>query len=216
MFQVSLYLIILFFSVFIGFFSLQKNDPKYLKHFPIFLLTILIIEFIEQLQQSTGKNNVFLYNIVSIYEFAFYAYFFSQEIPAKKIKKVIIIVSYSLFSICLLNIFFIQGMNNFHTFSYIFGCICMIAMSILYFFQLFKRSDNIDLLRTPSFWFTTGIIFFYFCSLSVFGALNYIAILPKIIRNSLHQIVLLTNAFFYFIFIIAFLCKHNILKYLSK
>lgn len=212
MLQISVYLIVLLIAVLTGFITFRKSHPLYLKLLPCFLLFIFLVEYFEQNQQQPGANNIFLYNLVSTAEFVFYAYYFTQVILGEKVKNKIYYSMYGILIICLINIFLIQGINNFHTYSYALGCTLMVTLSIFYFYQLFKSSAHIDLLREPSFWITTGIIFFYVSSLSIFGMLNYISILPKIVRNSLQKIVLLINAFLYFLFIISFLCKINIRK----
>jgi hypothetical protein len=211
MIQISLYIIILIISVLIGIITLKKSSPLYLKQFPFFLLIILIIELIGQLNQKRG-NNVLLYNLTSIGEFCFYSFYFTQTILGKKIKKEISLFIYLFTFFSFSNLFFFQGYYSFNTYTYSIGCISIVILSSLYYYQLFKSSDNIDLLHEPSFWITTGLIFYYISSITIFGMLNYISILPKVIRNNLQQITLLINAFFYSLFIIAFLCKYNIRK----
>jgi len=200
----------------VGLITFRKTNGLYLKLFPFFLLLTLLVELGGELYQKSGQNNLILFNLFTVVEFAFYTYFFREVIPGTRIKKKINGILYLLPFLCLVNIFIVQGLNVFHTYTYSAGCLVMVGLGITYFYQLFKSTERVSLLHEPAFWVSIGIIFFFTCSVSVIGVLNYISLLPRLIRVNLQKILLLVNAFFYLFFIIAFLCQINTRKSLSS
>jgi ABC-type transport system involved in cytochrome c biogenesis permease subunit len=206
--RITIDFIVLAIAIVIGFFYLKKDKP-YLKIFPFFLLLTLAVELTGQYFQKPGQSNLILFNFFSVLEFCFYIYFFRESIPGERIRKRINIILYLTPVVCLLNIFLVQGTNQFHTYTYSAGCLLMVALGITYFYRLFKTEEQIDLLREPSFWISIGIIFFFICTLSMLGVINYVGQLPMSIRANIKSIIKLINAFFYLFFIIGFLCRNT-------
>jgi hypothetical protein len=203
-------------TILIGLFSFKKSNPLYLKLLPFFLMLTLSVELTGELLQGPGGNNLLVFNLFSIVEFMYYSWFFKMVTPGKNAQVFIRLTLYLLPVFCLVNIFLVQGPNFFHTYTYCLASIMMVILGILYFYRLFKSDGRLNLLREPAFWMSIGIIFFFTCSVSVIGVINYISTLPVIISKNLQKIFSLVNAFFYILFIIAFLCRINIRKSLSS
>lgn len=200
-------LTVLLIAIPVGFITFKKSNPLYLKLLPFFLLLTMAVELIGELLQGPGRNNLLLFNLFTVIEFCYYTWFFSEVTHGKRVKRSIQIIKYLLPTICLINIFFLQGPTVFHTYTYCAACLIMVGLGITYFYQLFYSSGRIDLRREPAFWISIGIVFFFTCAVSVIGVINYVSTLPRNIAILLQKIFLLINAFFYIFFIIAFLCN---------
>ena len=196
----------------VGMITYRKSNPGYLRIFPFFLLLTLLTELLGELYQDPGKNNIIIFNLFTILEFSFYLFFFKSVIPSNSIKKAISITQIFLPIICLVNVFFIQGRNVFHTHTYTISCIVMVVYGIIYFYQLFNQEKKINLLREPAFWVSIDIVFFFISAFSIMGALNYISTLSHKMSYLLQSVFHMLNVLFYCLFIIAFLCQKNILK----
>ncbi|MES2331265.1 MAG: hypothetical protein V4539_16800 [Bacteroidota bacterium] len=218
MILITIDLIVLFVAILTGFAVLRKKDPQHIVLFPYFLLLVLLVEYTSATIQKRhpGQSTVLLFNLFAAAEFAFFIYFFSRAMPNEKTKNIIRKTGYILPAACLINAFFIQGLYVFNTFTFMAGCLSMVILSVIYYYQLFNQATDTNRLREPSFWIITGIIFFFVCTVSVMGAVNYISLLPAVVRENLHRILLLVNAIFYLTFIIAFLCQINIRKLSSS
>lgn len=142
MLDLSIDLIILFVAVPMGLLTIKKTYPLYLKLLPFFLLLTLSVELVAQQFMENGQNNLWIYNFYSIIEFVFYTYFFRMVIPDKKIKKALGYVLYLLPVILLGNIFFIQGVMAFHTYTYALASLTMIALGIIYFSKYLMIQRN--------------------------------------------------------------------------
>jgi hypothetical protein len=191
----------------------QKDHNNILRFFPPFLLSTIVVELTGTYLLSNNRPNVSLYNFFTAFEFCFYLFFVSTIIANSKIRLLLryIIIIYAAFAV--INIFFVQGMKSFHTVSYAFGCLLVVAACIYYFFELFKYPKSLKLTGSPTFWICSGLLFFYCCGFPLYGMFNYLNGISKLIIQNFHNIVVILNIFLYSLFTIAFLCRLKVRKY---
>lgn len=205
--------IILIVTFIIGCLVIHKQPSSYLKTIPVFLLITLLVELVGRYYRLKSVNNVFLFNIYSVGQLTYFT------ITLYFILRKSFILGLGLFIpvICLLNIFFLQGIKTFHTYTYAISVILIVFTCIYYYYYIFKIAVIENLLREPSFWFVTGLLIFYATSLSVIGIMNFIAELPPDLIRMTRNILLNVNGIFYFILLIALVCPIiNIRKSIRK
>ena len=207
------YFIFISFLASLSVFIYSRHSYSYLKLFPPFLLATIIAESIGSYLSYIRKPNVGLYNFFSVFEFCFYMYVISLIIAGKRVKKIVIValVLYALISV--INIIFIQKIESFHTVTYAFGCLLIVASCVYYFFELFKLPKAIKLKNNPAFWICSGLLFFYCCGFPLFGLSNFLYDISKLIIKNFYNIITILNIFLYTLFTIAFLCRLKIRKY---
>jgi hypothetical protein len=203
----------LFTTAVIGFLSMKKSSPIYLKLLPLFLLTIIVIEWVGRYIYKPGENNLLLYNILSVYEFLFYCYYLFQIIDSRLTKNTIVFVSFLSPVILVYNLLYFQGVHQFTTLTFIPSSILLIIFGLIYIYQIFNKAELVDLKREPSFWICISLIFYFSVTVSILGNLNYISTLSKSYINLSHSILLTVNCFHYLLFLIAFICPINIRKF---
>jgi len=194
---------------------LSKNGPLYLKIFPVFLLLELVFEYEAFQMAHRHQNNLFLYNIIMIIEFSFYFFFFYSVYRLSAAKKTVLFLMAGYLAGALINIFFIQGMKVFHTYSFMIGCLLVIAGSIYYFLQMFRYPRTGSIMRDPAFWIASALLFYYACVLPVYGVLNYISSMSRYFNHTMKFIINFMNILLYSLFTLAFLCKLSIRKSMS-
>jgi hypothetical protein len=184
-----------------------KLNPvdSWLKLFPPFLLATLLVELIGAYLNSTGTNNVQLYNFFTTFEFCFYLWIISLIINKPSAKKPIRFTMVIYLLIAIFNILFIQK-SGFHTVTYAFGCLIITLVCIYYFLELFRRPQSVKLSSSPAFWICSGLLFFYCCGFPLFGLLNYWEGISKLVLRNFGQILTILNVFLYSLFTLAFLC----------
>jgi hypothetical protein len=189
----------------------RRNVPWYLKLFPFFLLITVIIEVIGWQLSIHGINATLLYNLFTTLEFEFYLFLLYNIIRNKRAKKVILYIICLYPILVILNIALVQ-VNTFHTVTYSFGCLLIVAVCIYFFFELFQLPKSIQLKREPAFWICSGLLFFYCCSFPLFGLLNFLHSVSGVIMRNLASIVMILNILLYSSFIVAFLCNFRFRK----
>lgn len=189
----------------------QREAPRYLKLFPIFLLLTLLVELTGFLLTRYKIDNVFLYKIFIAIEFEFYLYTLYGIIRSKKFKKVILYALCTYPLITFINTWLVD-LNAFNSVSYSVGCLLVVLSCIYYFFELFRLPKAVNLSREPAFWICTGLLFYYSCSFPLYGLYNFLFTASGIILRNLGFILTLLNVILYSLFTIAFLCRINFRK----
>ncbi|OQP66048.1 hypothetical protein A3860_15800 [Niastella vici] len=194
---------------------LQASIPKYLKSFSFFIALTIIIEITGyELRKHVFTVNL-LYCFFTAFEFVYYLLIIRFIIYNQKAKRIIFWVMIVYPILVTINVFFIQP-GTFHTITYSLGCLLVVLACIYYFFEIFRITHSVNLVKEPAFWLCTGLLFFYSCSLPLFGLWNQLHGLPKILIKNLRAIQTILNLLLYSLFSIAFLCRTNLKKNKAK
>jgi hypothetical protein len=215
-FYMPVYQILIFISFIASLICIASRAQrvKPLVFFPFFLLLTLFVEYYGEKLSNRNINTTGLYNLFTFFEFLFYMIFFMSLFPSPIAKKRLLLGMAAYFVITFINIFYFQGRKEFHTYTYMLGCLIVVILCIFYFFYLFRFPESGRLTRNPYFWIVTGLMFFYTCTFTLFGLNNFIA---KTIRQYTENLFLLQdilNMLLYTSFSIGFLCRLNIQKLL--
>lgn len=202
-------LIFLLLAIITAFLTKRFALYHYQKIFPYFLLLMFLVEVTGEIYKQGGRHNVGLYNFFSIIEFLFFTRYFLDVLKGWQLKRVTRLLLILTPLGCLLNIFYLQGMGSFHTYTYAVGSILMATLGIIHLSQIYSTPEIQNPLKQPSFWVTSAIIFFFTTSVSIIGIFNYVAVLSAQIVQLSKTILLTINCLFYLLFIISFLCQKN-------
>lgn len=209
----TLYIYFIALSSLIGWLFFNRNkDKTYLKWFPFFLVLSVVVETYGNYLSSLNIDNTRLYNFFSSAEFIFYFFILYHIIRSGRVKRIIFIIACVFVPLDLINIFFVQGLDNFHTVTYSLGCVLIIAPSIYYFYELFRLPKLISLMREPSFWIVSGLLFFYCCSFPYFAFTGLLYDAAPFIMNNFSMIISILNILLYSLFTIAFICRIRVRK----
>jgi len=160
-------------------------------------------------------NNLFLVNVVSMVVLSFQLYLVQEIVRGRKAKKIFLYFLLIYLLLSLANFFLVQKTVVFNTITYCLGCLLIVSACVYYFWELFQSQYSVSLLRQPSFWICSGLLFYYACSFPVQSLQNFFNALPKVILQNLFIIFILLNIFLYLSFTIAFLCRLKTRKSMS-
>jgi hypothetical protein len=186
-----------------------------LRLFPLFLFFIVAAELIgNYLSQVLHQKNGWLFNISTTLEYIFYAHIFSLTLrdPAFKTMARRFMAIYPM--IVLLNLLFVQGFTEFHSYTVVLGSLFMIILCCLFFYELLLNPLEGELHKVPMFWISTGLLFFHLGDLSfdlLFNLLKNDATGKDFFSSINNNLILIL----YSCFIIAFLCQRSLVKSLS-
>jgi hypothetical protein len=183
--------------------------------FPFFLFFIVAVELIgTYIAWVLHMKNGWLFNISTTLEFIFYAHIFSLALRNPTFKKLAVrfMVIYPI--LVLLNLLFVQGFTQFHSYTVALGNMFMIVLCCLFFYELLLHPLEGELRKEPMFWIGTGILFFHLGDLSfdlLFNLLKNEATGKEFFQSINNNLILIL----YSCFIIAFLCQRSLVKSLS-
>jgi len=158
------------------FFYIQKRN-KILKYFIPFLFLTVIVEFTGWWWTvHNGPWKFAMYNIFTPVEFLFYAFLFYIHLNKPIFKKIILFFS-PVFILCtVLNMLWIQGINNtFNNYIFLLGSFCVVVFCCLYFYES-VLPDKIDLQLSlqPFFWICSGLLINYLGSVIINALFEYL------------------------------------------
>lgn len=154
----------------------QRIKFKFIRWLVPFLAFTCIVETAGYFQLVTiNGSNHWWYNIYTAIEFVFFSIVFYAALDNRVLKKVIKTTAI-VFALCfLINFFFIQGWNHFHTITYRIGSLMVICWCFFYFRELMKSEKIKTPVFEPMFWISTGLLFFYAGFFLYINAFDFIA-----------------------------------------
>jgi hypothetical protein len=193
---------------------IPKQQRSYMLWFIPFLLATNLVEWGSGWgwYSINGPNpgNNWIDNLFTNIEFVFYSYLFSKFTTDPHHRRRIWICLSCYLPLAVINIFLIQGWNSFHSYTFLLGSLMMIYFSCIYYLGLFRIQTYINLIRYPSFWIVSGLLFYYcgmFCWNTFFEAYGKLYILEYI--QLFYIITNIFNILLYTCFSIAFICLRS-------
>jgi len=192
---------------------LKKHPPQYLPLFTCYIFLTLIVE-------GTGwwfyslhdRSNLELYNFYLIIHIIYAIYLLRSFLLEGRARAIFTWLMYVYPVIALVNIYFIQGLNHFGSYNYIVGAVIVVICCICYFYQRIKFPGRQNLIRDPSFWIATGLLFFNTITVPYLGILNFVGNLPDYAYKTFTNINTITSIIFYLLYCISSLCSLNFRK----
>jgi len=141
------------------------------------LVIVVVTEFFGSNRSYFGwKNNYFLYDCYLIISFPLTFYIFYKMLLYVGILR-IIYFSFGLLILIFffLNLFYVQGINKFDTYTLILSEFVITLLSLLVLIKLFKEDDfTIMLYNHPYFWISGATLIFSVSTLVILGLQQYI------------------------------------------
>lgn len=198
------------------FFKDLKRQKGFIYFIPFLLVTVtieLIAKFVMGEHPSSRPVRFMMFNIFTASEFVFYSAIFLLHLNNVTLKKIIRLLIPTYLVLVIINILFIQGVNSFHTYTFLLGSFFMVVYSCFFLYEsILPESLNTNLSKQPFFWVCIGLLIFYLGSVIINALFEYLTSaslkaqgteIYTTITNSL-------NVILYGSFSIAFiLCRNN-------
>jgi hypothetical protein len=202
----AIYFFSLGFSTAVCFFFRRRHEFPINSIWIYLGLTFLVDAYSEYLYQI-GLKFQYLYIIYGPVEYFFIASVYYYQFKNKLIRKAIpiSIIIYAISSI-------IYGLIlKYETHYYIFNLrgALIISLLLIYFNELYKRNEIIDLKNEPIFWISIGNLFFWSGTFFIMGLVTPLNKIDPKIGTLLFSINPILNIFSYNMFIKAILCKRK-------
>ncbi|MEO7215071.1 hypothetical protein [Mucilaginibacter sp.] len=191
--------------------ALLKTPYKY---FLPFLIIIVSYETCTLYGAFVVKGrNLWIINIVAIFEFLFYSMFIRNIITSPAYKKGILISVGVFFVYNIFSLFIIHGFWNLNISGIILQTIFIILITGRYFWELLEVpfSSSLSLIKHPGFWLNTGVLFYYVGEFLFFVSFSYMAYKHNLTYLYVWRFVTnVANAILYGCLITCFLCLNQI------
>lgn len=157
-------------------------------------------------------HNLHIYNSMGgfYYFLIFVTYYFVFN--NQSIKKFLIIANTVFTAFFFINIISIQGLYTYNSYTKLLGGILVITTALLYFYQILKGKEFLNLVNVPFFWISTGLLFYSVGTIILFGFFEFYKTLPPETGAKLWFINSVLNISSNILITIALFCKPKSLE----
>ncbi|MBK6699142.1 MAG: hypothetical protein IPG55_04435 [Saprospiraceae bacterium] len=207
-FKVEVYKILLLIALILSIYIAIKGG-YILPYFIRFIFISVLIEIIVgPFFALKDKNNVWLYNLMTIMNNSYYSYLLINGNSSLKSKKVFYICILCIIILGLSNYLYLQGPNIVNTYTYHLSMFFVSGLIIYYLKSLIENSEVESLIQLPLFWISIGILFFYASSFPLLIFMNQLIASKSDLVIPLYNIVQFANIFLSLSYIIALVCPY--------
>ena len=180
--------------------------------FSFFLFGRVAMELYSQSLSDRDITNFWMINIISAYSVCFYLSLIAFFINNKKVRRITLFLGLFFVIYFIASCLFIKSIKQLHTFEFSVGYFIVICACIYFFYELLSYPNDVKLLRSPSFWIVTGVLFNHAGQLPVYLFLDFIVTQKYYVVNSIFFMVHFLDIMLNVLIIIAFLCRLNLPK----
>ena len=139
----------------------NKNIPNYMRGFYWYTSVAIAVSTLyissNYLHIIPSKTYRIINLLSAVFHFTFLSLFIIRVVTNSKENKYLKILLY--FFIPLIIYFIIKDIKNNTVFSFVIANFGLLIFCISYYYELFRNSPTINLLKEPAFWIITGIFF---------------------------------------------------------
>jgi len=191
-----------------------SERPAHLRLFSVLLGLTFVVECFAALlfKPLHWGSNVPLYNSFMLVEFMAYAWYYHMILKTGWARQLARLFLFLFPPFWAWVVFWVFGILHWNSYVVVAGSVFTIFVSAAYYYEIFTRQADINLLDTPEFWIATGLLIFYACNLPYIGMLNYLVKNYMPLAKTFLVILKILNILMYSIFTYAFICRIPIKK----
>jgi hypothetical protein len=161
----------------------------------ILLTIIFFVEILAHIYAMKFRNNMQVYNVYSVIEFALMCLYFNYSVDVFQRRNIgyylaLIGIVFALVNYCL-----IQSINTFNSFYLFFEGFAIITMALVSFYRLLLYNEDLKLYRYYHFWFTAVFLFFWSITYLTWGL--YPMVKDKSNQEKMYFFIWLANVISY-------------------
>jgi hypothetical protein len=211
-----LYLLPLLLSAIFSLKSFRQKWPKSYRLFAVLVIATLLTEILaiswawslhKMFSWNYSMNNYWIYNPFITFRLGILLVVFYQILHSSQVKKVILFTGPVLVLFGIVDYIFIQGANQYNTYSVIFSHIPVIILCLLYFNQLLRGKWIIVLHKEPLVWMALGTFIYHTVSLPFLIMLGFLNMQQSNLAALFLPINDVLNLIMCSSYLIAFLCQ---------
>jgi hypothetical protein len=199
-------------ALFAAIFLLRKKSRKW-QLFIIYMSFIVAIETLGWLTRyvlKLGGQYDWIYNYYVLISTAFYLYILSLSPLMKPRKNVLSIILVGFIIIALGNMFFLQGLWTFNSYSEVLENIILATVCCYLMYKNLQEDNSVDLLNYDYFWLSNGLLFFSLGNITMHLFFRFLKNFYESTQIPIGLYIIdVLNVLLYGSLIIAFICRRK-------
>lgn len=132
----------------------------------LLLWLALLFGFLSEATAAVGyfvfkANMNFAYNIAAVLVYPTLILFYRTQFKSKQIRSVLTVLVITFVALALINLFFIQGLQQVNSYTFSFRCFAFVVIALAYFNSLIRDLPTEAITKLPMFWINTGVLIFF-------------------------------------------------------
>jgi cell shape-determining protein MreD len=192
-------------------FLLKDKDPVWRMVIPFLMLTCLVEFFGIHMRKVWGVPNGLLYTLFLLAECSFISYFFHHLYKRYFNKPRWLFGWLAVFLTIYVTETTIRGFGSYASVSAIVMSIAFVLAALLFYYLKLKDEQFEPLLTSPSFWWVSGCLFFYFGGTACNVFFDYLKNneVSSYSGSIRHQIFIILNIILYSFWSVSFICRYR-------
>jgi hypothetical protein len=200
----------------------HRNKYRILRFFPLYMISLILafitfllpyfIEATKHWLRSPLNISSYADYLFTLIEMIIFSHFYFHLTRIQLVRQLIVIVNMIFFLFFIIMFFkeesyFLLITERTESIVYTVEAVLLLVICSFYFFELYKKKPYLNLKNEPSFWISTGLLFFLACTLPYSLLENYIAKHYPGFDISLYSIFYIFYILLFLMIIRAYLCK---------
>lgn len=208
---IHIYLVAVAFAFGCGLLSFSRSGSRLFRQFTVFLGVTLLVEVAVNIvfhwAHVRGRYRNGVYNIFSLVEMLFYAYYFYRITESQFVRKIQLAFLLLFPPVWAWLVFDRTGILAFHGTAITVGGLFIVCFATHHLYELSAHLRSHNIFRVPNFWIATALMLFYCCQAPFMGSVTYLAAHHRELSMSLLNVSVIINTLMYLMFGYAFLCQ---------
>lgn len=146
------------------------------------------------------ENNLFIGHFYTVIQFHIIVIIYLLTFQSTAMKRLLIVLMITFTAFSIINTLNYQPLEKHNSNASTLGNILLIFLALTFFFKTITRPKEYRLERMYMFWFNSGVLLYFFCSLFIFAISN--SLLPAKFWSASIPIWMLHNVFMWIFFIL--------------
>lgn len=142
-------------------FLFKKYLDKPLGIISIFILFTMVLEIVNYALFLNGINNLSLFHLFTLVEYAFIILYFIILLERKTDKWLLGISLFLFIVFSILNIVKYEPLNTYPSNQRVAECILIMLLCMYFFWNLFRKSQITNLIHYPHYWLVSGFLLYF-------------------------------------------------------
>lgn len=161
------------------------------------IILSVIAESIAIICAYTIRNNYYVYGVFNPVQLVMISLYYNTTIKEFKRNNIGVLIGVIAALYGVINYLFIQSPNVMNSNFLLIEGLCIVAMSLYSFYRTLLDDDDLILLKSPHFWFSSLLMFFWTSTFLIWGMYDYFRIHILGTTNLVHMLLLIVNVITY-------------------
>jgi hypothetical protein len=187
------------------FFSFYRWCNKALKIIGVAIVVNLIVELVAYIFALGGRNNLFIFHGLTIFQFCMLSLFYKHIIQYARVRIAVDIAIPLFILFAIINAVYFNPLNRYNSYALVIKHFFLSLLILTYFYQLLISNEVEIIQLNPYFWISSGLLIASLGNFFIEGLMNYLLSISNALATNFYLAGVVLTCLFYLCTIVSFL-----------